>query len=248
MAQAAQVRRYDPANSVVFLKTTEEFGGLSNMAPGFPLKVNDVVIRTSEALYQACRFPHLPEIQRVIIKETSPMTAKMRSKPFRKDTRPDWDAVRIQIMRWCLRVKLAGNAGSFGRLLLATGDRPIVEHSRRDDFWGAKIASDGRLIGANVLGRLLMELREQLKSDPDRLMIVQPLRIPQFLLFGEPIQAMASDDIALPPLSVGGAHAQPSLLERLHPLHDSSAPASDRERTRDRSQRSKQRMLHRQGS
>jgi type I restriction enzyme S subunit len=33
----------------------------------------------------------------------------MRSKPFRKDSRPDWDAVRVKIMRWSLRVKLTQN-------------------------------------------------------------------------------------------------------------------------------------------
>jgi ribA/ribD-fused uncharacterized protein len=108
------------------------------MAPGFPLKVNGVLIRTSEALYQACRFPHLPKVQRLIIDEGSPMTAKMKSKSYRSQSRPDWDAVRVRIMRWCLRVKLAQHWETFSRLLLATGDQPIVEDSRKDDFWGAK--------------------------------------------------------------------------------------------------------------
>jgi putative DNA methylase len=38
--QEEQVRRYDRKNAVVFLKTKEAFGGLSNMAGGFPLLVN----------------------------------------------------------------------------------------------------------------------------------------------------------------------------------------------------------------
>ena len=53
MAQPSQVRTYYPAESAVFLKTNERFGGLSNMAPGFPIVLNGVRIRTSEALYQA---------------------------------------------------------------------------------------------------------------------------------------------------------------------------------------------------
>jgi type I restriction enzyme S subunit len=193
MSQASQVRTYDPSASVVFLKTNERFGGLSNMAPGFPLRVNGVRIRTSEALYQACRFPHLPDVQRKIIDEHSPMTAKMRSKPFRKDSRSDWDAVRVKIMRWCLRVKLAQNWREFGRLLLATGDRPIVEQSRKDDFWGAKVAADGSLVGMNVLGRLLMELREQLKGDEVGLYSVEPLAITEFLLFQQPIEMICAE-------------------------------------------------------
>ncbi|AUH62888.1 NADAR domain-containing protein [Paracoccus zhejiangensis] len=186
-----QTRVYDRETSVVFLKTKERFGGLSNMAAGFPLRVNGVRIKTSEALYQACRFPHMPEVQQLIIGENSPMTAKMRSKPYRRVSRHDWDFVRVKIMRWSLRVKLAQNWREFGRLLLSTGDRPIVEQSRKDDFWGAKVADDGTLVGMNVLGRLLMELREQLKGDEaESLRFIEPLAISEFLLFGQPIEAV----------------------------------------------------------
>jgi type I restriction enzyme, S subunit len=185
-----QVRRYDPRSSAVFLKTAERFGGLSNMAPGFPIVVNGVRFRTSEALYQACRFPALPEVQQLILTAMSPMTAKMRSKPFRAESRPDWDLVRVQIMRWCLRQKLQQNWPRFGSLLLSTGDAPIVEKkSRRSDYWSATEEQDGMLVGTNVLGRLLMELRDQLKSAGigafDR---IDPPRIPDFLLLGETIE------------------------------------------------------------
>src|SRR5712692_8024088 len=117
-----QPRTYERHQSVVFLKTNEAFGGLSNMAGGFPLRVNGVRIATSEALYQACRFPHRPEVQRLVIEQTSPMTAKMKTKPYRDDSRPDWDRVRVKIMRWCLRVKLAQNWEKFSELLLRTSD------------------------------------------------------------------------------------------------------------------------------
>lgn len=80
-----QTRTYNRASSVVVLKTKEAFGGLSNMAGGFPLDVNGMRILTSEALYQACRFPHRPEVQTLIIEQKSPMTAKMKSKPYRHD-------------------------------------------------------------------------------------------------------------------------------------------------------------------
>ncbi len=165
MNREDQVRIYDPAKSAVFLKTNERFGGLSNMAPGFAVVVNGVRIRTSEALYQACRFPHLPHVQRLIISEHSPMTAKMRGKPYASQTRPDWDRVRVGLMRWCLRVKLNQNPSKFSSLLRSTGDLPIVEKkTRRSDFWGAKLADDGSLVGMNVLGRLLMELRAELEA------------------------------------------------------------------------------------
>lgn len=187
------LRTYVRSEVVVVYKTKEAFGGLSNMASGYPLQINGVRILTTEALYQACRFPHMPEVQREIIGQHSPMTAKMKSKPYRKNSRLDWDEVRYKVMRWCLRVKLAQNYEEFGRLLLATRDRPIVEQSRKDDYWGAKLADETgeTLIGQNVLGRLLMELREKLKEDQDgRLKSVPTLDIPEFLLLGKPIDAV----------------------------------------------------------
>lgn len=202
MAEAGasnRLRTYERSTAVVFLKTKESFGGLSNMAGGYPLRVNGVRILTAEALYQACRFPHLPHVQKLIIEQNSPMTAKMKGKPYRSDSRPDWDAVRVKIMRWCLRAKLIQNFAEFSRLLLATRDRPIVEESRKDDFWGAKPIEPEVLVGQNVLGRLLMELREELR-DGDRwpAQDLPPLDLPEFLLFGQPIEPIRGNSADVP--------------------------------------------------
>ncbi|MCV2402277.1 NADAR family protein [Marinomonas sp. C2222] len=190
------LRTYVRSEVVVVYKTKEAFGGLSNMASGYPLHINGVRILTTEALYQACRFPHTPEVQRDIIGQHSPMTAKMKSKPHRKTTRPDWYEVRHKIMRWCLRVKLAQNYEEFGRLLLLTCDKSIVEQSRKDDFWGARLADEAgdTLVGQNVLGRLLMELREKLKEDAEGVLkTVPPLGIPDFLLLNKPIERVTAN-------------------------------------------------------
>jgi type I restriction enzyme S subunit len=185
------------------------------MAGGYPLNVNGVRILTSEALYQACRFPHRPDIQALIIEQKSPMTAKMKSKPYRKDSRPDWDQVRVNIMRWCLRVKLAQHWNDFSQLLLDTGEYPIVEESRKDDFWGAKATDDDTLVGRNVLGRLLMELREAVKVErPAMLLSVEPLDIPNFTLDGQPIEV------------VGSNHSEPSVRLSLRAEQHEVHPAT----------------------
>lgn len=182
---------YYPNDSAVFRKTKERYGALSNMAGGFPLHVNGVNIRTSEALYQACRFPDLPKIQNEIIAQHSPMTAKMQGKPHRQNSRSDWNNVRVKIMRWCLRVKLVQNWEKFRYELLDTEDLPIVEYSRRDDFWGAKMTHDATLKGVNALGRLLMELRDSIRHQrSDEFKFVEPLRIPNFRLRGEQIEVV----------------------------------------------------------
>ncbi len=183
---------YDAKDSCAFRKTKEQFGGLSNMASGFPLIVNNINILSSEALYQLCRFPNLPDVQEKIIKEKSPMTAKMVSKPYRIQTRNDWELQKIKIMRWCLRVKLAQNFIEFGRILESTHDKSIVEDSGKDDFWGAirDKTNDIQLKGVNALGRLLMELRQfyNEKRYTYDIFVVEPLNIPDFLILGEPIR------------------------------------------------------------
>ena len=209
-----RLRTYLRAESVVVHKTKESFGGLSNMAAGFPLRINGFRVPTSEALYQACRFPDLPEVQREIIAQHSPMTAKMKGKPHRKATRSDWDKVRHNVMRWCLRVKLAQHYKEFGRLLLATKEKPIVEQSRKDEYWGAILMQDGEtLMGENVLGRLLMELRETLRKDTnEQLRFVPPLRIPNFSLYGEPIEAIGAPGATLTSDEPQELGEQPPLL------------------------------------
>lgn len=185
---------YNANECCVFRKTKELYGGLSNMASGYPLKVNGVHILTSEAIYQACRFPHLPDIQEKIIKEKSPMSAKMVGKPYRNNSREDWDDTRIKVMRWCLKVKLAQNFFEFGKLLESTFDKPIVEDSSKDDFWGAiRDKQDENILkGTNALGRLLMELRQfyNEKRYTYEMFVVEPLNIPNFTLFGQKIDTI----------------------------------------------------------
>jgi predicted NAD-dependent protein-ADP-ribosyltransferase YbiA (DUF1768 family) len=112
------------------------------------------------------------------------------AKPFRKQARPDFDALRVPIMWWCLRVKLACHLRNFTRHLLFTRDRPIVEDSARDAFWGAKaVQGNAELLrGQNVLGRMLVLLRELLRQHGEEALArIEPPPIPDFLLLGRAI-------------------------------------------------------------
>ncbi len=211
-----QFRIYNPAECAVFCRTADPYGGISNMSAGFPLNVNDVDIRTSEALYQVFRFTSYPDIQEKIILQKSPMSAKMVGKPYREEfNREDFKKIRVMLMRWCLRVKLLQNWEKFSGTLLETGDLPIVEKStKRDDEWGALVIGGeivpgkkrpippkympsaempaGFLAGYNMMGRLSQELRENIKIgiDPmsENFTRLKPLEIENFLLYGKPIR------------------------------------------------------------
>jgi ribA/ribD-fused uncharacterized protein len=77
--------------------------------------------------------------------------------------RRDWDSRRAAVMREGLRAKFTQHE-DLRRLLLSTEDAKLVEHTERDDFWGD--GGDGS--GANMLGRLLMELRDELRRSDSR--------------------------------------------------------------------------------
>lgn len=183
---SVEQRLYTRAECVIFRGTRHQWGEFSNMHPGFPLKVNDIVIGSTEALYQACRFPSHPDLQREVLTAKKPMAAKMAAHSFLETTRPDWDEVKIVVMTWVLLHKIIQNP-SFAKLLLSTGTKPIVEDvgDRDDLFWGAK--GGETLVGCNILGELLILLRWALRrGDLQRGAIAA--NFPNALLFGETIQ------------------------------------------------------------
>ena len=190
MVGTEEVRTYLAKDCIAFRKTNEAFGGLSNMAPGFPIEILGTKILTAEALYQACRFPGHPALQPDIIAQHSPMCAKDLSRRYQYLTRPDWEDVRVKVMKWSLRAKLLCNWDKFGELLKSTGTKIIVEDSSRDLFWGA--ARKGlTYTGVNALGRLLMELRGQyLELERRDHVQLLPLNIPDFLLLGQLIETL----------------------------------------------------------
>lgn len=205
LSESSDIRLYDVEKCISFRKTSEKFGGLSNMAPGYLIKLNGIDILTSEALYQACRFPNHPKIQQEIFRQHSPMYAKNISKKYLHLTRLHWEVDRIKIMRWALRMKLVNNWYTFGSLLKSTDSKIIVEHSNKDDFWGAKLI-DYHFEGTNALGRLLMELREQyLVFEHKTIITIQPPKIKDFKILEKIVT----------PITVDISHQLYGLNERL---------------------------------
>lgn len=158
-------RIYRKDNSIIFRKTNDNYGGLSNMASGFPINWAIIRIKSSEALYQSLRYPHRFDIQKEILMQSSPMTAKMISKKYYKESRKDWDEIKFKIMRFCLELKLINNWENFFWLLKSTDQKDIVEYVPNDQIWGAKDKVDF-FEGPNALGRLLMGLRENYIYNP----------------------------------------------------------------------------------
>lgn len=152
-----------PAGEVAFFfRSKERHGDLSNMTFGFPLKVNGIHFQGPEGAYQALKHPGNVRHQTRIAQQRSGMEAKKVAYQ-NPNIRPDWEEVKIDAMAYTLALKLKTHPERFGRALEETGGRPIVEKSRRDDFWGARPSQDETALrGQNVLGKLLTGLRDAL--------------------------------------------------------------------------------------
>jgi hypothetical protein len=73
--------------------------------------------------------------------------------------RPDWEEVKDEVMREAVWAKFTQHS-RLSELLLSTRDATIIEHTRNDAYWGD--GGGGR--GRNMLGRILMEVRERIRN------------------------------------------------------------------------------------
>jgi N-glycosidase YbiA len=139
-----------------FSSTTGDYGAFSNFA-GYAFRLGGQRWPTTEHSFQANKFVGTPQFEEIRKARTPGLAAKLgRYRRFR--LRPDWESVKVDVMRRALVAKF-GQHDDLRALLLSTGDEEIVEETDMDSFWGS--GSDGR--GHNMLGRLLMELRERLR-------------------------------------------------------------------------------------
>lgn len=158
------MRTYTREQSCGFRYSRANWGELSNFFPlALPIAAGPWLFNNSEALYQACKFPARPDIQQRIAEAPTPREAAAIGRTPGLGIDPGWNAQRVDVMRWVLRMKREANLDEIDALLAATGERPIVEVSTRDPWWGAKPVGDC-YEGNNVLGRLWMELRQQLRE------------------------------------------------------------------------------------
>lgn len=190
-------RTYNRNEVITFSKTNEAFGELSNMSSKFPLFVNDIIIPSSEALYQAMRYSLFPKAQNEIITQSSPMTAKMISKKYLPYSRHDWDLIKLKVMRWVMEIKLSQHWNKLAPILKRTAGKQIVELSHKDHYWGGVNTGNNQLTGMNVLSRLWMDLREKHVLSNNKIECVHPLSIAGFRLYDFDIDTICSEDDSL---------------------------------------------------
>ena len=95
------------------------------------------------------------------------MGLKMKAKTFAKRgvERSDWREIAVDVMRFCLNHKYQ-SPEAFRKALADSGDKFIIEdesnRKKKPDSWGAVLdVASNEYYGKNIMGRLLMELREK---------------------------------------------------------------------------------------
>ncbi|HZE99489.1 MAG TPA: NADAR family protein [Planctomycetota bacterium] len=142
---------------VLFYGVSDAHGAFSNFAP-FPFRLKGRTWPTSEHYFQAQKFAGTPHAEEIRLAK-SPMIAARMGRSRKRPLRPDWEMSKDEIMLGALRAKF-GQHEDLKRLLLGTGERKIVEHTKYDRYWGD--GGDGS--GRNRLGELLMQLRAEYRG------------------------------------------------------------------------------------
>ena len=133
-----------------------DYSFLSNFSPYGFSNTYGTYWPTVEHFYQAHK-SRKRAIRKLINQASSPSEAKRLGNSV--ELRYDWKEVKVKVMRTALGRKFTQNPYLKSRLLL-TGDA----HLEEGNYWGDTYWGVCKGVGENMLGKLLMELRDKLKE------------------------------------------------------------------------------------
>jgi len=135
---------------------------LSNYAPATVI-LEEVEYPTVEHAYQAAKTLD-PGERETIRGASTPGLARKLSRNLNR--RPDWAEVKVEVMKGLVWQKFHDHP-DLRDLLLATNDAELVEgNTWHDNFWGkCRCSRCAAAPGENRLGRILMEVRERLRTE-----------------------------------------------------------------------------------
>lgn len=171
-------QRQDLFGTEIIDRFRNEYDFLSNFYLGAPIEIWGHTFPTTEHAYQWAKTNDPAEKDWVLwdITETSnggvlrvvttPGVAKRRGAQVTR--RPDWEEARIQIMLDINRAKYTQHS-DLRQKLIATEDAILIEgNTWHDNFWGSCTCEECGDKGENMLGKVLMQLREELKVCPGK--------------------------------------------------------------------------------
>jgi ribA/ribD-fused uncharacterized protein len=147
-------------NEIRFYRANEKpYGAFSNLFRRAIIFEN-TTFATAEHAYQAGK-ARKSEVKEWLMAAPSPSLLAMAAHGlYQWDITPSWSRIKFDRMRLVLRAKFTQH-GDLREMLLSTGSARLIESATVDNpvnrLWG-----EVNGIGKNMLGLLLMELREEL--------------------------------------------------------------------------------------
>lgn len=165
--QYYSIEHYPAAQCARICHVADEWGIFSNFAQT-PVIVDGITFDCTERLFQYRKFgKNAEEGKSELLAAKKGRALKMCAKHLLNIhpewLREDWGAVIVDVMKECLLLKYRQSA-AFREELERSKGLFIVEDqtsfpNKNADTWGTKLVGE-EYVGPNLLGRLLMELRE----------------------------------------------------------------------------------------
>jgi ribA/ribD-fused uncharacterized protein len=129
-----------------------------------PVVYDGVKYPSSENAFQAAKhkIDLRPQFVNVSPKDSKKLGFAIKMTPEQVKA---WDDKKVEVMRTILKDKFTRDQDLKGALL-ATGDKYLEETNWWGDrFWGVHVNADGEVRGLNILGQLLMDIRDELVDE-----------------------------------------------------------------------------------
>ena len=167
------IERY-PADCTACIRATAEEWGVMGNFYRTPIEVGSVTLDCTERLFHLMKlWPDCVEGIRDMMEQPAGQKVKMHSRHLVKNRpewfRDDWPSMVADAMKFCLTLKyeqceLFRKELERSKGLFIVEDETSRKRGRDADTWGVVLRGD-EYVGPNLLGRLLMELRDNGKLE-----------------------------------------------------------------------------------
>ncbi len=148
----------EPRKILLFYRSSGDYGYLSNLYKR-DVKFENRIFRSSEDAYQFGKPLDCMTAEWLISAPKPHLCAMAAHGLLAFDITPDWQKIKVPRMLDVLRAKFTQHE-DLKQKLIDTGDAVLIEDSKTDAFWGIGKKRNGK----NMLGILLMQVREELNN------------------------------------------------------------------------------------
>ena len=163
------IHRYPVDQCACIKGAAEEWGVLGNFGRA-SVVINGVEFNKTEKLFQCMKFTHAPVIKEIYAQNGMGMKQKAKKKEYEIYKREDWPRIFLDALKFVLVTKYEQSESFRAELERSKGLFIVEDETGRSgckksaDAYGTIRVGD-EMVGPNLLGQFLMELRDTGKLD-----------------------------------------------------------------------------------